>query len=97
MHANTQHPATPGRHNGCGDLPCCKRLQATVAPGGKTMAKPICLDQFEAVFLPGVSLLITPQRKVSSILGTGPPGGATFAELVLQRSVRAHAPPVFLT
>jgi hypothetical protein len=29
------------------------------------------------------------------LLDTGPPGARSFAELILQRSVLAHAPPVF--
>ncbi|MEP7014609.1 MAG: hypothetical protein ABI925_04140 [Verrucomicrobiota bacterium] len=28
------------------------------------------------------------------LLGTGPPGAHSFAELTLQRSILAHAPPV---
>jgi hypothetical protein len=30
-------------------------------------------------------------------LGTGPPSVSSFAESVLQRSILAHAPPVFLS
>src|SRR5205085_4453049 len=94
MHAQKQHPATPGKQRGCADLPCCNGLQATIVSIGKTIAKPIWPGDLEVFFcLPSASIVKSLERKVPPILGTGPPDRRTFAELVLQRSVLAHAPP----
>ncbi|MGH8094020.1 MAG: hypothetical protein ACREIF_11195 [Chthoniobacterales bacterium] len=54
-----------------------------------------------AMIAPGPLDLMTrivaeaPRRSIvaSHFLDTGPPGGRTFAESVLQRSLLAHAPP----
>src|SRR6266446_2908815 len=36
-----QHAPQPDKQNGCGDLPCCKSLQATAAPIAKLVTKPM--------------------------------------------------------
>jgi hypothetical protein len=95
MHAQKQHMPRPKKGNGCGDLPCCKNLQATTAVTAKTIAKPVWLGTL-AFFPQVVSIEIQP-RKVSPLLDTGPPGENTFTESVLQRSIPAHAPPLFLS
>ena len=40
------------------------------------------------------ALSVTGSRAVAETLDTGPPESRSFAELILQRSILAHAPPV---
>ena len=76
-------------------LQCCKILRAVVLAQTKTWARDdakffdldLCVEEFAlAEFLPSA--------QASSCLDTGPPGALSFAELILQRSLLAHAPPV---
>ena len=75
-------------------LQCCKILRAVVFAQTKTWARDdakffdLELRVEEFVF---VALL--PNARASSSLDTGPPGARSFAELILQRSLFAHAPP----
>src|ERR1043166_5940675 len=75
-------------------LQCCKILRAVVFAQSKGWARDdagffdVDLRVEEVapvVFLPNVQALWS--------LNTGPPGGRSFAELILQRSLLAHAPP----
>jgi hypothetical protein len=78
-----------------GQLQCCKVLRAVVFAQTKTWARDdakfskvdLCAEQF----LP-IALFCSVQ--VSLSLDTGPPAAQSFAELILQRSLLAHAPPV---
>jgi hypothetical protein len=76
-------------------LQCCKILRAVVLAQTKTWARDdtkffdldLCVEDFALVeFLPSA--------QASSSLDTGPPGARSFAELILQRSLFAHAPPI---
>jgi hypothetical protein len=76
-------------------LQCCKILRAVVLAQTKSWARDdakffhvdLCAEEFPLVeFLPNA--------KASSSLDTGPPGAHSFAELILQRSLLAHAPPI---
>jgi len=75
------------------DLPCCKTVAADRVLAITHAAKnffavgqiEFCDDR-SAIF-PAVHLT------AGIVLDTGPPAAATFAELVLQRSVLAHSPP----
>jgi len=75
-------------------LQCCKILRAVVFAQTKTWARDdakffdLELRVEEFVF---VALL--PNVRASSSLDTGPPSARSFAELILQRSLFAHAPP----
>jgi hypothetical protein len=91
-----QQPAQPKNQNRCGDLPCCKNLQATITPVAKLVANPVFLGALLTFFAPA-PVAPTPGRRSISSLDTGPPGRSSFAELVLHRSVLAHAPPVLLS
>ena len=92
MHAQKQPP----RPTHSTDLPCCKTLAATRVLEIMHAAKncfavgqiEFCADQpriFPTVYLTG-----------RVVLDTGPPTAPTFAELVLQRSIFAHAPPILV-
>ena len=96
MHAK-QQPSQPQKQNGCADLPCCKNLQATATVTGKVVANPLWLGALVAYFhAPAVDPAIELAESLFCS-DTGPPGERSFAELVLQRSVLAHAPPVSLS
>jgi hypothetical protein len=76
-------------------LQCCKTLRAVVfaqtkgwaRDDGKFFHVDLCVEEFPLVdFLPN--------GQESSSLDTGPPPGTlSFAEMILQRSLLAHAPP----
>jgi hypothetical protein len=96
MHAK-QQPSQPQKQNGCDDLPCCKNLQATPSVAAKLIANPVWTGALLAFFS-----AISDDTRESALSWTvsansSPPGKRTFAELVLQRSLLAHAPPVSLS
>ncbi|PYL62282.1 MAG: hypothetical protein DMF31_00330 [Verrucomicrobia bacterium] len=74
---------------------CCKTLRAIVHAQTKTWARDdakfsdvlLCVQERAIVG----SLL---PRTAPLLLDTGPPSARSFAELILQRSILAHAPPV---
>ncbi len=86
--------ATPAKKKPAGKLPCCRDVHAVVAKE-VTNSIPLPLrfvgpcDYVTRVFglPPPVTIEIDG-------LDTGPPGCLSFAELVLQESMLAHAPPV---
>jgi hypothetical protein len=73
--------------------PCCKDVRAVVAKCvGATMpgVRLICpRDYAPQIFQPMLRGAVEIEG-----LDTGPPGRVSFAELVLQESMLAHAPPV---
>ncbi len=72
---------------------CCKILRATSTPPAKTLAPAIVdLSDVDLAFTQFV--ILAPPRIYfrSATLDTGPPGKTAFTEL--NRSMRAHAPPV---
>jgi hypothetical protein len=86
--------SAPAKERPAANLPCCKELRAV----GTQMVKSVAAVAKELVgsrdydaenFLPPPRVSIAPFA-----LDTGPPGAFSFAELVLQRSFLAHAPPV---
>jgi len=92
MHGHKQPP----KPSHSPDLPCCKTLAATRVLAITHVAKncfavgqiEFCAEQ--SLILPGVHLT------AGVVLDTGPPAAPTFAELVLQRSILAHAPPILV-
>jgi hypothetical protein len=86
--------SAPEKKNPVSKTPCCKDLRAVVAKG-VTTATPFQL-RFAAPWEYATKIFQFPPRSVLEIggLDTGPPGCFSFAELVLQESMRAHAPPV---
>ncbi|MGC2354287.1 MAG: hypothetical protein WA496_12890 [Candidatus Udaeobacter sp.] len=73
---------------------CCKILRAIVLAKTKTWARNDA--RFSAVDLrveEFALIALLPCAQASSSLDTGPPDAHSFAELILQRSLFAHAPP----
>jgi hypothetical protein len=75
---------------------CCKTLRATLAGAAKDFAGyDTSLFALEFYFVRSV-IFTNDSGPVSVLeLDTGPPFVHTFAESVLQRSILAHAPPLF--
>ena len=73
---------------------CCKILRAVAFAQTKSWARddskfsdaPLRVEEF-------VLVALLPSAQASSVLDTGPPDAHSFAELILQRSLLAHAPP----
>ena len=93
-HGTSPANQSPANHDQKGSVVCCKVLRATLLTSAKNL---VSLDQF--LFAPYkyfVAIVVLPDT--SHEIGafewdTGPPGGGSFAESVLQRSILAHAPP----
>jgi hypothetical protein len=77
-------------------IQCCKILRAITTATAKAVARALVdLPHVDLAFVP---LIFFAPAKISfavSASDTGPPGTISFAELVLQRSILAHAPPLF--
>ena len=98
MHCHGSEPS-PTKKSSDEEMPCCKVLRATLAGQGKIVqvgSKDFLPIQnwitTEIIFADEAHSHCAPLE-----LDTGPPFVASFAESVLQRSVLAHAPPVFLS
>ena len=76
---------------------CCKILRAVVFAKTKDWARDdakLCDANFP---VQTVAFFVDSSRPVAPLLlDTGPPGAFSFAELILQRSLLAHAPPVLV-
>ena len=74
---------------------CCKVLRAVVFAKTKDWARDdakFCDANFP---VQARTFVVYPSRAVAPLLlDTGPPGAFSFAELILQRSLLAHAPPL---
>jgi hypothetical protein len=88
------HAAAPAKEKPAAKIPCCKEIRALLAKSVTMVltlaARPSAGQEYaKAAFPP-------PLRHTVELrsLDTGPPGCFSFAELVLQESMRAHAPPV---
>jgi hypothetical protein len=88
------HSKPAKQHQPPAQVQCCKILRAVVLAKTKSWARDdanfsavdLCVEEFALVAL-------LPNAQASSSLDTGPPGAHSFAELILQRSLLAHAPP----
>ena len=85
--------STPAQKKPVSKTPCCKDVRAIVAKGVMAIALGM-RSMGSHDYAPAV--VGRPPRSAIDIesLDTGPPGCFSFAELVLQESMLAHAPPV---
>lgn len=76
-------------------LQCCKTLRAIVAAETKSWARDQAkFSDVDLAVKEFALIALFRSAQVSSSLDTGPPGACSFAELILQRSLLAHAPPL---
>jgi hypothetical protein len=85
--------SAPARKKPAAKTPCCKEIRAVVAKCVQVAAlemRPIASQDYAP------KIFLRPSCEAVEIdgLDTGPPGRFSFAELVLQESMLAHAPPV---
>jgi hypothetical protein len=87
-------PSAPDQQKQGSDSPCCKILRAIAAAPVKAFA-PTNTGSVEADSAFRQLLGLTPPKIsfATTTSDTGPPGAQSFAELILQRSILAHAPP----
>lgn len=92
MHTKSSSEKAPPKQ-GKSSQPCCKTLPAV--PVAKAKATPKTLDFVVKPFFKDAVLSLVPHLPRSLVaLDTGPPEARSFPELVLQRSILAHAPPL---
>src|SRR5262245_57878277 len=73
---------------------CCKILRAVVLAKTKDWARDDAKFSDANFPVPEDAIVVCPLRAVVPLLlDTGPPGAVSFAELILQQSLLAHAPP----
>ncbi len=94
-HENCGGNQSPAKGKDQRTTECCKTLRATLnvpakklAPGDTSLLA-LQLYFVTPVIFPSDSKVATPGVEFD----TGPPRSLTFAELILQRSILAHAPP----
>ena len=76
-------------------IQCCKILRAVVPTITKGWARNDAGVSDADFYFEKLAFIANSQSATSPLLlDTGPPGARSFAELILQRSVLAHAPPV---
>ena len=83
----------PAKKKPAAKTPCCKEVRAVVAKFIQVTGlgtRPIGSQDYAP------EIFLRPSREPVEVdgLDTGPPGFFSFAELVLQESMLAHAPPV---
>lgn len=86
--------SAPPKQKPAADLPCCKTLRAVAVSLEKNAVS--SHGAWIPVDFQSATLLLAKSRAGNVplvTLDTGPPGRDPFVELVLQRSLRAHAPP----
>ena len=87
--------SAPAKKKQPAQVPCCKDLRAVKAKSAAhAMAAALIGSASAQTDAPEIFLPLPRIAFGVETLDTGPPGAVTFAESVLQRSMRAHAPPV---
>ena len=90
-HNGSSQPAKEPADGGQG-MQCCKSVHATVLDAAK-MAD-VLVSMIVGVVIAWTETLQWENAALVSAVDTGPPPRASsFSELVLQRSLRSHAPP----
>jgi hypothetical protein len=90
---HSQPAKTPPQPAG---IQCCKILRAVVPTITKGWARNDAGVSDADLYFEKLAFIANSQSATSPLLlDTGPPGARSFAELILQRSVLAHAPPIF--
>ncbi len=86
-------PAKQKKHSA--GVQCCKTLRAVVPTVAKSWTRNDTDFSDVDLYFEELALIAYSHNKPPPLLlDTGPPGAPTFAELILQRSLLAHAPPI---
>jgi hypothetical protein len=89
---HSQPAKTPPQPAG---IQCCKILRAVVPTITKDWKRNNAGVSDADLCFEKLAFIANSQSAISPLLlDTGPPGAQSFAELILQRSILAHAPPV---
>jgi hypothetical protein len=89
---HSQPAKTPPQPAG---IQCCKILRAVVPTITKGWARNDAGVSDADLYFERLAFIANSQSATSPLLlDTRPPGARSFAELILQRSILAHAPPV---
>ncbi len=87
------HPK-PAKQKEQSTLQCCKILRAVVSTAAKSWVRDQASFCDVDLYLENFVLIATPRNApLPLLLDTGPPRARSFAELILQRCIFAHAPP----
>jgi hypothetical protein len=86
-------PADQERPNDCDTSNCCKSLSAPAAFAKKLVGYDTAFHTLKDYVVSEIVFANEQHDASISELDTGPPRARGFSELVLQRSVLAHAPP----
>jgi len=94
MHAAQKQAPQPAKKKGCGDLLCCKSLPAA-KPAAPTFASkaPPAIEAAKNLWGDIEKLIPSPASEQLLTLDTGPPRPNILTEVILRRSIPAHAPP----
>jgi hypothetical protein len=85
-------PAKEEKHSA--GVQCCKTLRAVVPTVAKSWTRnDTDFSDIDLCFKEFALIAYSRSQPAALFLDTGPPGARTFAELILQRSLLAHAPP----
>jgi hypothetical protein len=85
-------PAKQKKHSA--GVQCCKTLRAVVPTVTKSWTRNDTDFSDVDLYFEKLALIATSRNALLPLLlDTGPPGARSFAELILQRSILAHAPP----
>jgi hypothetical protein len=92
-HGMHDSPA-PAKQKKEGAVECCKVLRATLPSLAKNLIAQPASSFAIQTWVVALAWMSEEPRLIQPLeLDTGPPESASFAEMVLQRSLRAHAPP----
>jgi hypothetical protein len=76
------------------EVQCCRILRAVVSTAAKSWVRDHSSFSDVDLYFEKLALIATSRNaSLPLLLDTGPPGARSFAELILQRSILAHAPP----
>jgi hypothetical protein len=91
FHSKPKEKPSPGAQ-------CCKILRAVAPVTAKNWARDDAKFSFDYSYHGENASTIAYSQTTLVLLSfdTGPPGARSFAELILQRSLLAHAPPVLV-
>jgi hypothetical protein len=94
MHAGSPSK-TPAKQKDCGsDSPCRKSLRALMPKTATSIADAVAFSALPFNYpVAQINFIPAGSTRVCLALDTGPPGAFSFAELILQESILAHAPP----